>query len=330
MMLTNFYHVYLKYVAFALLAVALPIIALIILKMIQKLSAGKVKSMVCLVGKTAIVTGGCSGIGFETALVLASRGCRVIIADRSDGQKAKKRIIEITHNTNIETKVLDLTSLQSVRKFAKDINATEERLDILINNAGVGTAGNKHTDDGLHATMQINHFGPFLLTHLLTDLLKKSAPSRIIFVSSAMAYCSNLTVDNLNYPKEQPVSMFRSVMIYCNSKLANVIAANGFAERLKDYGITSNSLHPGLVYSDSYSKFVNYFGIGTLARLFRNIVLMIYGKSEEEGAQTTVHLALSNTVNDVTGKYYWDCRMFPMPPGAWNKKFCDDIWKKAK
>lgn len=113
-----------------------------------------------------------SGIGFETALVLASRGARVIIADRKDGTKAKNKIIAITHNTNIETKHLDLTSLQSVRKFAKEINETEERLDILINNAGVGTVGNKHTDDGLHSTMQINHFGPFLLTHLLTGRFK--------------------------------------------------------------------------------------------------------------------------------------------------------------
>lgn len=108
------------------------------------------------------------GIGFQTALVLASRGARVILADKVDGTKAKKKIIEKTHNTNIVTKYLDLASLSSVRRFAKDINSTEERLDILINNAGVGTVGNKYTDDGLHPTMQINHLGPFLLTHLLT------------------------------------------------------------------------------------------------------------------------------------------------------------------
>lgn len=108
------------------------------------------------------------GIGYETALILASRGCRVIIADRKDATKVKEKIIEITQNNDIEVKLLDLTSLQSVRKFAKDITSNEERLDILINNAEVSSLGNKHTDDGLHATMQVNHFGPFLLTHLLT------------------------------------------------------------------------------------------------------------------------------------------------------------------
>lgn len=107
------------------------------------------------------------GLGFQTALVLASRGARVILADKLDGSKAKRKIIEKTHNTNIVTKYLDLASLSSVRKFAQEINASEERLDILINNAGVGTVGNKYTDDGLHPTMQINHLGPFLLTHLL-------------------------------------------------------------------------------------------------------------------------------------------------------------------
>lgn len=110
------------------------------------------------------------GIGFETALLLASRGCRVIIADREDATKSKNKIIELTTNKDVVTKLLDLTSFQSIRKFAKDVNENEERLDILINNAAVGAFGNKHTDDGLHATMQINHFGPFLLTHLLSGM----------------------------------------------------------------------------------------------------------------------------------------------------------------
>lgn len=92
----------------------------------------------------------------------------MILADREDATKAKEKIIRKTNNTNIETKKLDLTSFQSIRQFAKEINESEERLDILINNADTGRVGNKYTDDGLHITMQINHFGPFLLTHLLT------------------------------------------------------------------------------------------------------------------------------------------------------------------
>nr|XP_023029102.1 retinol dehydrogenase 11-like [Leptinotarsa decemlineata] len=329
-MIVYSYPFYLKYIIFAVALAIFPVFALIFLKIFQKLSAGRVRSLVCLTGKTAIVTGGSSGVGFETALLLASRGCRVIIADRTDSSKAKSKIISLTNNTNIETKLLDLTSLQSVRKFAKDINATEDRLDILINNAGVGSQGNKYTDDGLHATMQINHFGPFLLTHLLADLLKKSAPSRVIFVSSALAFCSNLSVENLNYPKGHPLNLFRTSLIYANSKLANVIAANGFAQRLKGFGVTSNSLHPGMVNTDIFMKSAKFVGLETVASLVRSVILFFYGKSIEEGAQTTIHLAVSNQLKGVTGRHFWDCRMFPAPPGAWNEKFCNDIWEASE
>ncbi|XP_068899031.1 retinol dehydrogenase 11-like [Tenebrio molitor] len=325
------YHAYFKYVAFAVAAVVFPVIGLVLLKIIQKLTTGRCTSLVCLNGKTAIVTGGGSGIGFETALLLAGRGCRVIIADREDATKAKTKIIEVTNNTNIVTKHLDLTSFQSIRKFAKEINTTEDRLDILINNAGAGAVANKHTDDGLHITMQINHFGPFLLTHLLADLLKKSAPSRIIWVSSASAFFwNNLTVKNLNYSEKQPLNFLRASFIYGNSKLCNVIAANGFAERLRKFGVTSNSLHPGLVNTHIHLKTARILGIETFGKLFTNTVLFLYGKSPKEGAQTTIALAVSNHLKTVTGKHFWDCRTFVQPPKTWKKTFCNEIWSKSE
>ncbi|ENN75491.1 hypothetical protein HUJ04_001721 [Dendroctonus ponderosae] len=326
----SFYYVYLKYAILAIIVASLPIIALIVLKLFQKFSVGKCRSMVCLIGKTVLVTGACSGLGLQTALVLASRGARVILADKVDCAKAKKKIIDKTHNTNIVTKYLDLASLSSVRRFAKDINTTEERLDILINNAGVGTVGNKYTDDGLHPTMQINHLGPFLLTHLLTGLLKKSAPSRIIFVSSASAFITNLTADNVNYPNGHPMSLYRTTLIYGNSKLCNVIAANGFADRLKNSGVTSNSLHPGLVNTDIYLNSGNFLQLKYLVQLFKNTVLFAYGKTVDEGAQTIIHLALCNKLKDITGKHFWDCRLFPSPPGTWNKKFAESVWEKSE
>lgn len=108
------------------------------------------------------------GIGFETALNLATRGCRVIIADVEDGEETKQKIIRLTHNPNITYKHLDLASFSSIRKFAKEIYETESRLDILINNAGINALTTKVTEDGLNLGMQVNYYGPFLLTHLLT------------------------------------------------------------------------------------------------------------------------------------------------------------------
>lgn len=313
------------------LAIIIPIIFLIVLKIVQKLTIGKCRSLACLVGKTAIITGGCNGLGYETALILASRGCRIILADKVDGKQARDKIIKITNNNNIIYKRLDLTSLQCIRRFAKEINATEERLDILINNAGVGASLNKHTDDGLHPTMQVNHFGPFLLTHLLSGLLKKSAPSRIIFVSSIAAFTSNLKLHNLNYPEiSQPNSWVKSIMIYGNSKLCNVISAIGFAERLQEYGVTCNSLHPGIVNTAIYSKSFSILGIESLRKFLLPVVLAAYGKTPAEGAQTAATLALSNKLKDVSGKYFVDCKPFIIPPGAWNKKFCSEIWEMSE
>ena len=115
------------------------------------------------------------------------------------------------------------------------------------------------------------------------DLLKKSAPSRIIFVSSATAFFwNNLSLKNLNYPKNHPMNFLRTSFIYGNSKLCNVIAANGFAERLKKFGVTSNSLHPGLVNTDIHARTARFLGIKTFRRMFRTIILFLYGKVRDE------------------------------------------------
>lgn len=156
---------------------------LILCYIFARLSLGINRSATCLNGKTAVITGANSGIsfyksfqkkskqilglGYQTALNLASRGCRIIMADIADMEDSKMNIIKYTNNSNVITKKLDLSSLQSVRDFAADIVKTEERLDILINNAGIGAATVNRTKDGLHPLMQINYFGHFLLTHLL-------------------------------------------------------------------------------------------------------------------------------------------------------------------
>ena len=152
-------------------------------------------------GKTVIVTGGNAGIGKETAIDMAKRGAKVIIACRSmdKGNDAIKDIKSESGNQNIYLKQLDLGSLKSIRSFAEDIKSSEPRLDILINNAGVMASPKLKTEDGFEIQFGTNHLGTFLLTNLLLDLIKKSAPSRIVTVaSSAHALAPGINFDDIN------------------------------------------------------------------------------------------------------------------------------------
>ena len=184
-------------------------------------------------GKTVIVTGANTGIGKETALDLAKRGARVIMAcrDLKKGETALNDIVEKTGSKNVVLKQLDLASLKSVRTFAKDINQNEPHLHVLINNAGVMMIPElTKTEDGFEMQMGVNHLGHFLLTNLVVDLLKKSTPSRIVVVSSMAHWfmTKEMKFDNIN----SEVS-YDKVEAYGQSKLANVLFVSELAKRLK-------------------------------------------------------------------------------------------------
>ncbi|KAJ9593667.1 hypothetical protein L9F63_014792, partial [Diploptera punctata] len=279
------------------------IILTIAVRIYIRITTGICKSTRRMDGKTVIVTGANTGIGKETAHDLAQRGAKVILAcrDLKRGKEACENIIEKTGNKKVVLRHLDLSSLASVRKFANEIIKTELRLDVLINNAGAGGLGNKKTTDGLLIGMQINHFGPFLLTCLLLDLMKKSSPSRIIMVSSFNHKLAKFDIDNLNSEK-----WFSDVQVYNCSKLANVLMANELANKLKGTEKkvwTVNSLHPGAVKTEILRRvpsFVLFFVNSLLIRpFFKNV---------RDGAQTTIHLAVSEEVEGVTGKYFADCK----------------------
>lgn len=286
---------------------------------------------VCLLGKTAIVTGGSSGIGYAIVLELASRGCRVIVASRSVNEKLKNKIIEITHNPNIETKKLNLCSFKSIREFAKDINETEERLDILVNNAGMGISGMKtYTEDGLHEVMQTNHFGPFLLTHLLVDKMKKSAPSRIVFVSSLLGIWSNLSLENLNYPLKENMTGRENLKIYGNSKVCNIMTSNVLAEKLKKYNINCNAVHPGYVESNIHeTSFINVGYKSYWAKLIHTTLNWITLNPPHAGAQSTLKAAVSNSFANRTGELINDKGWVPSPPKCYSRQLTDSVWKAS-
>lgn len=270
----------------------------------NKLTCGVCKCSKHLVGKVVIVTGGNNGIGYETAKDLADRGARVILAcrDHVRGITARDKIVEATGNEKVQFMRLDLSSLASVRTFSEEILKNEKRLDILINNAGIYGSSNIKTEDGLLLGMQTNHFGPFLLTCLLLPLLKSTAPSRIINLSSQAHGRATLDIDNLNMEKETEKT-FSKNRVYAVSKLCNVLFTLELSSRLQGTNVTVNSLHPGVVNTDI---------IGDIdSRVIKVIVPLVrpFFKNQWEGAQTSIYLAVSPEVSNVSGKYFRDCRM---------------------
>uniref|UniRef100_A0A1Y1N8U6 Uncharacterized protein n=1 Tax=Photinus pyralis TaxID=7054 RepID=A0A1Y1N8U6_PHOPY len=232
-----------------LLVILCIVIAVLCVKYYNAVTIGWNHSPTCLVGKTVVITGANIGIGFYTALDFAKRGARVILACRNKpkAEKAQAKIIEETGNANVIVRIVDLSSLNSVRQFAKEINETEERLDVLVNNAGIGCIDHSYTADGLSLTMQSNHFGPFLLTILLIDLMKRSSPSRIVVVSSDLATIGRININDLNSPVG---TIFAKALDYSNTKLCNLLFTVELAKKLKNTGITVNAVHPGAVQTD--------------------------------------------------------------------------------
>lgn len=198
------------------------------------------------------------------------RGARVILACRNKdlAEEARDKIIKQSKNTNVTVKILDLSSFKSVRNFAKDFNATENSLDILVNNAGVYWFGNDLTEDGLHVTMQVNHYSHFLLTILLLEKLKNSAPSRVVNVSSLGAKFSKMTLENMDqYWKGN----FPDSIMYANSKLCNILFTRELAERLRGTGVNVYALHPGAIYTE-LSR--NIFGV--VRTIFKSITRLFF------------------------------------------------------
>ena len=252
-------------------------------------------------GKTVIVTGANTGIGRETALNLAGRGARVILACRnlSKGEQAAVEIQNRTGNKKIFVKELDLASLKSVRKFAREINETEDRLDVLINNAGIMRCPFWKTEDGFEMQFGVNHLGHFLLTNLLLDILQRSQPSRIINVSSLAHTRGKIHFDDLQSEKE-----YNPGPAYAQSKLANVLFTRELNKRLEDTDVTVAAVHPGVVRTElgrhlSITK--SYLASFTLAP-----IAWVFFKTPQQGAQTTIHCTLADDIE--SGTYYSDCR----------------------
>lgn len=236
--------------------------------------------------KTVLVTGATDGIGMQSALELARMGARVIVHGRSAerGASTVDSIRRQTGSDKVRFEQADFASLQQVRALAGRINASCDRLDALINNAGVYLRAHELTEDGYEMTLGVNHLAHFLLTHLLLDLLKASAPARVVTVSSNLHLSGRVEFDNLQLERN-----YSTRAAYNNSKLFNVMFSQELSARLDPQVVTSNSLHPGVI----ATKMLVVASGG-----------MSGGRSLEQGAETQLYLATSPEVAGVTGRYF--------------------------
>jgi len=249
-------------------------------------------------GKTCIVTGANTGIGMETAAALVDKGATVVLAcrDADKAESARREIAARGGRGSAVTMPLDLASQRSIRDFARDFQHRYPRLDVLVNNAGVMPGKRSLSADGFEMIFGVNHLGPYLLTRLLLDSLKRTGPSRIVVVASAMHHRGRLDFANLQSEKR-----FGPMAVYSNSKLANVMFTHALARRLAGSGVTVNALHPGVVSTNIIRKQIAEFPrflqpLGAPAML-----LMI---TPEKGARTSVYLASSPEVDGVSGRYF--------------------------
>jgi NAD(P)-dependent dehydrogenase (short-subunit alcohol dehydrogenase family) len=257
--------------------------------------------------KIILVTGSTDGIGKETARQLAQIGATVIVhgrhADRCEATRDEIR--SATGNPRVDFVSADLSSQRQVRRMAAEIIARYDRLHVLINNAGVIVLQRQISEDGVELSFAVNHLAPFLLTHLLLDLLKRSAPARIVNVSSTVHYDAPLKFDNL-----QGERRYNGVEAYKVAKLGNVLFTYELADRLKDSGVTVNCLHPGVV----ATKLLD-IGWG-----WSN------GLSPAQGAALSVYLATSPEVEQVTGRYFEGKSAGGASPKATDVKLRRKFW----
>ena len=267
-----------------------------------------------LAGRVCLVTGANSGIGKSTAHALARLNATVVMVcrDRNRAEPVRDEIATATDNQNVELMMCDLSSQADIRRFAADFLNTHNRLDVLINNAGVVVRQRSLTEDGIESTFAINHLGYFLLTNLLLDLLKKSAPARIVNVSSAAHAYGKIDFDNLQGERK-----YGGFSAYANSKLANVLFTYELARRLDGTGVTANCLHPG----------------GVATGLFRNLpkpieaLIKLVTISPNKGAETSVYLASSPAVEGVTGKYFARKRETRTSNASYNEEAARRLWE---
>ena len=265
--------------------------------------------------RVTLITGATSGIGKETAIELARRGLKVIFSTRNEekGRAVREEISQLTGNKDIYCYYGDLASFNSIREFASQVKKNHEKLDILINNAGIWMNKKLTTVDGIECTFAVNHLAPFLLTSLLSDMLFKSSSGRIINTSSGIHCSGNVDISDPEFKNKT----FSPMKVYAQSKLANILFTRELAARLKQRNITVNCFAPGWVNTG----------------LFRNsnpivkLSARLWALTPSQGAETLVFLATSDEVQNVTGEYFMKKKVKQSARQSYDTELMKKLWE---
>jgi len=267
--------------------------------------------------KLVLITGANSGIGYTTTLSMAVKGASVVMVcrDKQKGEQARASVIAATGNNTVDLMLCDLSSLNSVRRFAEVFLKKYTKLDVLINNAG-GMFDEKYlSEDCYEWTFAVNHLGHFLLTHFLSGALKKAAPSRIINVSSKAHLFGKMVFDDLMFEKRR----YSSAAAYAQAKLANVLFTIELNKRLKQDGVTAYSLHPGAVRTNFFNTIPA--GWKFVASLLAPLLI-----SPEKGAETSVYLASEPGIEHLSGRYFEKKKPATMNAQAKDPQVASILW----
>jgi NAD(P)-dependent dehydrogenase (short-subunit alcohol dehydrogenase family) len=271
-------------------------------------------------GKVILITGSTSGIGKASAVALASMGAEVVIVGRNEerGERAADEVRRESGNEKVSLMLVDLSVQADVRRLAEEFKERHDRLDVLVNNAGLVQSKRTETPDGIETQLAINHLAPFLLTNLLLGLLKASGPSRIVTVSSDAHRWAKLDLDDLQSRKR-----YRGMQVYGTTKLANILFTRELAERLEGTGVAANAMHPGGV----NTNFGSNQG-GPMSLLFR--AFKPFMRTPEQGADTLIYLASSPEVEGMTGKYLADRKVKVASDVAYDETLQKKLWEASE
>lgn len=261
-----------------------------------------------------MITGANSGIGKATAIELAKMNATVVIVCRNKerGEPALKEIIEKTRNNKVDLFLCNLSSLESIRNLATEFKNKYQNLHVLINNAGVMLSKRVSSVDGFEMNFAVNHLAPFLLTNLLVDILKKSAPSRIINVTSAAHKYGTIDIEDLQSEHKK----HRFMGLYGDSKLALMLNSYEFSRRLEGTGVTLNTVHPGVVNTN----------LGVDRSKPKKGIVRRFFKKPEKGAETSIYLASSPEVEGITGKYFINKQEQKSSEDSYNETLAKKLW----